>query len=225
MPDKPTRAVIWDMDGVIADTAMPHFHSWQFAFVKQGIKFTDGEFVDVFGQRNDLIIRKKMGQDFSQDLIDEISEDKETFFRDEVVKSLQPFPGVVNLLTSLKNSGIACAVGSSAPLENVEVVLKGLKIDQFFQAVVYGLEVKEGKPSPDVFLTAARKLGVDPLDCLVIEDAVPGVKAAKNAGMVCIAVTNSHPAELLKEADFIVDTLEKVTLADIDRLIKANKTK
>jgi beta-phosphoglucomutase len=102
MNNSSVRAVIWDMDGVIADTALPHYHSWQFAFRKQGIRFTDDEFQDVFGQRNDLIVRKIMGQDFSQKLIDVISEDKEVFFREEVVKELRLFPGVLDLLNLLK---------------------------------------------------------------------------------------------------------------------------
>jgi beta-phosphoglucomutase family hydrolase len=212
------RAVIWDMDGVIADTALPHYKSWKFAFKKQGIKFTDDEFHDVFGQRNDLIVRKKMGQDFSQELIDEISQDKEVYFREEIVNELRLFPGVLQLLTLLKEQAVACAVGSSAPLENVAIILKGLQIDHYFQAIVYGQEVKEGKPNPEVFLTAAQKVGVDPRNCIVIEDAVAGVIAAKRAGMVCIAVTNTHSLEALKEADWVVDSLERIDWQDLERL-------
>ena len=225
MNNRPVRAVLWDMDGVIADTALPHYRSWQFAFHKQGIRFSDDEFQRVFGQRNDLIVRKVMGKDFSQELIDVISEDKEVFFRDEVVKELHLFPGVLELLKLLKENGIASAVGSSAPLENVEVILKGLKIESYFQAVVYGLEVKEGKPNPEVFLTAARKVGAEPINCIVIEDAVAGVTAAKKAGMACIAVTNTHPAEALKTADWVVDSLEKVHLPELEKLFAASQSK
>jgi beta-phosphoglucomutase family hydrolase len=223
--NRTVRAVLWDMDGVIADTALPHCRSWQFAFNKQGIKFSDAEFQRVFGQRNDLIIRKMMGQDLNQTLIDQISEDKEVFFREDVVKQLHLFPGVSGLLQLLKENGIACAVGSSAPLENVEVILNGLKIADYFQAVVFGLEVKEGKPSPQVFLKAAQKIGAEPANCIVIEDSVAGVTAAKKAGMACIAVTNTHPVEALKAADWVVGSLEEVRLADLERLFTANNKK
>jgi beta-phosphoglucomutase family hydrolase len=219
------RAVIWDMDGVIADTARPHFNSWKFAFHKQGIQFTDDEFNKVFGQRNDLIIRQKMGLDFSQQLIDTISDDKELFFRQEIVKDLRPFSGVLNLLQLLKENNLLVAIGSSAPLENVEVIIQGLKIDSYFSAIVFGLEVKEGKPSPEVFLTAARKLDVEPLDCIVIEDAVAGVQAAKAARMACIAVTNSNPAKMLSQADLIVNSLQQVQLSDLERLFNHNRSK
>jgi beta-phosphoglucomutase len=124
MSNPRVRAVIWDMDGVIADTALPHFRSWQFAFRKQGIDFSDHDFQHVFGQRNDLIVRKMMGQDISEKVINVVSEDKENYFRDEVVKDLRLFPGVLDLLKLLKEHGIASAVGSSAPLENVNIIFR-----------------------------------------------------------------------------------------------------
>jgi beta-phosphoglucomutase family hydrolase len=223
MSNPSVRAVIWDMDGIIADTALPHFRSWQFAFRRQGVDFSEQDFQHVFGQRNDLIVRKMMGQDISQKVINDVSEDKENYFRAEVVKDLRLFPGVLDLLKLLKKHGIASAVGSSAPLENVNVILNGLKIENYFQALVFGLEVKEGKPSPEVFLTAARKLGAKPSDCIVVEDAIAGVSAAKKAGMACIAVTNTHVPEALIGADLIVDSLERVHMEDLERLFETEK--
>jgi beta-phosphoglucomutase family hydrolase len=225
MPSSPKRAVIWDMDGVIADTALAHCNSWKFAFKKQGVNFTDEEFHKIFGQRNDLIIRLKLGQSVNPELIDTISADKEMFFRTEIVKDLRPFPGVISLLQTIRENGISMAIGSSAPLENVEVVIHGLKIQNYFSAIVFGLEVKEGKPSPDVFLAAARKLAVEPVDCIVVEDAIAGVQAAKRAGMSCIAVTNSHPAEALKQADMIVSSLQQVHFTDLERIYLKNRPK
>ena len=102
------------------------------------------------------------------------------------------------------------AIASSAPMENIQLVIRGLGISNYFQAIVWGREVAEGKPSPQGFLLAAEKLGVEPKDCIVIEDAVAGVAAAKRAGMKSLAVTNTHPKASLKEADHVVDTLETV---------------
>jgi beta-phosphoglucomutase family hydrolase len=214
----PWTAVIWDMDGVIADTAQPHFLSWQVAFRKRGVDFSEADFKRHFGQRNDTIIRGMMGPGVPQDELNPIAEDKEVYFRESIVKDLRPFPGVVHLLKSLQENGISCAVASSAPLENVRLILTHLKIDGYFKAVVYGQEVSEGKPSPQVFLMAAKKLGVQPENCLVVEDAIAGVMAAKSAGMLCLAVTNTHSAEHLSQADLIVDSLEKVTLDDLNKL-------
>lgn len=213
------------MDGVIADTAQPHCRSWQYAFYRQGIKFTDVDFPRIFGKRNDTIIPEIMGKEVNQVLIDTISRDKEEHFRKSIVEELRTFPGVIDLLAMLKRQQIKAAIGSSAPLENIQIILNGLKIADYFQAVVYGLEVSQGKPNPAIFLKAAEKLQVAAADCIVIEDAVAGVTAAKRAGMACIAVTNSHPREFLAEADLVVDSLEKVRLEDLNQLFENNKQK
>jgi beta-phosphoglucomutase family hydrolase len=219
-PIKETRAVIWDMDGVIVDTADLHRQSWQYAFKRQGIGFSDSEFQGIFGQRNDSIIHNKMGPDVPPEIISVIAKDKEEFFRETAKNNLKSFPGVVNLLKKLEDQEIKSAIASSAPQENIHLILSGLDIEDYFQAIVFGQEVSESKPSPKIFLKAAEKLGVKPRNCIVVEDAIAGVMAAKRAGMHCIAVTNSHPAENLAEADLIVDSLEKVGLQELEELFK-----
>jgi len=212
------KAVIWDMDGVIADTGIYHFRSWQQAFSKQGKDFTEENFRHVFGQRNDTIVRKTMGRPLTQEEVDAVALDKEEIFRQSVKHNLKPFPGVIDLLKILKENGIASAIASSAPMENIRLILGGLGIQGYFEAFVYGREVTEGKPSPQGYLLAAQKLGVEPQNCIVIEDAVAGVAGARRAGMHCIAVTNTHAAESLAEADLVVDSLEKIGLRDLNRL-------
>lgn len=212
------RAVLWDMDGVIADTAALHCKSWQMAFEKRGVDFTEEDFKHHFGQRNDTIIRSRMGNQVSDEDIEAIAWDKEVSFREDAAGKLAPFEGVIDLLGIIRDHGFLCAVASSAPLENVQLILAELGIESCFQTIVYGKEVKEGKPSPEVFLTAARKLGVSPQNCIVIEDATAGVKAAKAAGMRCIAVTNTHPTGKLLEADKVVVSLALVGIDDLNKL-------
>jgi beta-phosphoglucomutase family hydrolase len=218
MTEKSRQAVIWDMDGVIADTGIYHCRSWQHAFKKQGKSFTEEDFQHVFGRRNDTIIRKIMGQEMTQAEIDAIANDKEVFFRDSVKSNVRPFPGVIDLLKTLKTNGISAAIASSAPLENIRLILEEAGVADYFQAVVFGREVSEGKPSPQVYLKAAQKLGAEPACCIVIEDAVAGVEGARRAGMSCIAVTNTHPANGLDQADLVVNSLEKVGLPELERL-------
>ena len=103
-------------------------------------------------------------------------------------------------------------------MENIQLLIRGLGIESSFQAIVSGREVTEGKPSPQVFLLAAERLGVEPKDCIVIEDAIAGVTAAKRAGMYCLAVTGTHPRHSLTEADLVVDTLEAVSAKDVEGL-------
>jgi beta-phosphoglucomutase family hydrolase len=218
MQNNRRRAVIWDMDGVIADTADLHYRSWQYAFQKRKVVYTREDFDHNFGRRNDVTIRATLGEAVSQAEIDAVEHDKEDFFRTDARNKLRPFPGVINLLKIIADTGVSSAVASSAPLENIQMILNELGITDCFQATVFGREVKEGKPDPQVFLAAAAKLDVKPQNCIVIEDAVAGVKAAKAAGMRCIAVTNSHPATKLVEADFIVDSLVLVGIDDLDKL-------
>lgn len=218
-----TRAVIWDMDGVIADTAPYHFKAWQYVFQKKGVDFTENDFRRKFGQRNDTIIRATLGENISQSETDAIANDKEENYRQRVRQHIKPLPGAVELLRALKEYGFSVALASSAPVENIQLVIRGLGIENSFQAIVSGREVKEGKPSPQGFLLAAKKLGVEPKNCIVIEDAVAGVAAAKSAGMHCIAVANTHPRESLREADLIVSTLETVSVPDLEGLLNQSR--
>jgi len=213
------KAVIWDMDGVIADTAPYHFKAWQHVFQKRGVNFTEADFRRNFGQRNDAIARKVLGEDLSASEVDAITSEKEKNFRHRVKQNIKPLPGAVDLIKSLKEHGFSLVLASSAPTENIQLILKGLDISDCFQAIVWGREVTEGKPSPQCFLLAAKKLGVAPKNCIVVEDAVAGVTAAKRAGMRCLAVTNTHPRTSLAEADLIVDTLEEITVDNLAGLL------
>ena len=212
------KAVIWDMDGVIADSGPYHLAAWQEIFAKKGVKFTAADFKHSFGLRNDDIIRNTLGKDISQAEVDAIAGEKEITFRRLAGDKIKPIPGALELLRLLKDNGFSMAIASSTPVENIELVTGTLGIADSFQALVTGHDVTEGKPNPRVFLLAAGKLGVKPANCLVIEDAVAGVTAARRAGMACLAVTNTHSRQKLAEADLVVDSLEKVTIEDIKGL-------
>jgi beta-phosphoglucomutase family hydrolase len=219
MPETKAKAVIWDMDGVIADTAPYHLRAWQEVFHKRGLRFTEEDFKRNFGQRNDTIIGNTLGEQISQSEIDAIAREKEETFRQVVRQNIKPFPGAVELLKSLRRHRFKMAIASSTPIENIKLITGGLGIIDYFHSIVTGRDVTEGKPSPQGFLLAAQRLGVEPESCIVIEDSVAGVTAAKRAGMRCLAITNTHPRHRLKEADLIIDTLEAVTAKDLERLL------
>ena len=210
MSNSQLKAVLWDLDGVIADTGRYHFMGWRQIFTPMGIDFTEEHFIKHFGQRNDTIIRDTVTQSISQEELDAIADRKEEAYRRLVTDNIQALPGAVELLKALEKNEIPSALASSAPPENVKIIVGGLGIESLFQAVACGREVTEGKPSPQVFLLAAEKLKVDPSGCVVIEDAIAGVAGAKRAGMKCVAVTNSHSGDSLREADLVVSTLEDI---------------
>ena len=219
MTTESPKAVIWDMDGVIVDTAPYHEEAWRETFQKRGVEFTDEDFRRSFGRRNDTIITGVMGKTPSQKTIDAIADEKEASFRRKICQHIEPLPGVMGLFKALATAGLRQALASSAPLQNVRQIIKDLGIEGYFEGVVTEKDVTEGKPSPQGFLLAARRLAVEPEDCIVIEDAVVGVTAAKRAGMGCVAVTNTHPRSHLSEADLVVDSLEEVTVADLEGLL------
>jgi beta-phosphoglucomutase family hydrolase len=193
-----TKAVIWDMDGVIADTASYHFKAWHEVFQKRGVDFTEQDFRRHFGQRNDTIIRNALGGEIAAEEMDTIATEKERAFRKAARQNVKPLPGVIALIKALGKHGFKLAIASCAPDENIQLLTRDLGIDSYFNAITSGREVSEGKPDPQCFLLAAGRLGIEPGNCIVIEDAIAGVTAARRAGMRCIAVTNTHPREKLK---------------------------
>ncbi|MBA7689352.1 Beta-phosphoglucomutase [subsurface metagenome] len=217
------KAVIWDMDGIIVDTAQYHHKGWQIVFQKRGANYTKADFWRNTGKRSDAIIRSILGEKISQGEIMAIIQEKDENFRQLMRQNIRPFPGVIKLITSLKEHGFKIAIASSAPMENIQLITRNLKIHNRFDVIVTGWEVTIGKPDPQTFLLTAEKLGVETKNCIVIEDAISGVTASKRAGMHCIAVTNTTPREELREADLVIDTLEEITVADLDRLLHQYK--
>jgi beta-phosphoglucomutase family hydrolase len=206
------KTILWDMDGVISNSYSFHFAAWQEVFTKRGIKFTKEDFTKLFGTRNDFIIGTIMGREFPERDVKIMVQEKEESFRRKATGGIKPFPGVVRLLNALKKGNFKLGLVSSAPKENIDLVLNELNLAGIFNCIVFGQEVSESKPGPQIYLLAARKLEVTPNDCVVIEDSPLGVKAAKTAGMKCLAITNTHPRQNLEEADRIVDSLENVDL-------------
>jgi beta-phosphoglucomutase family hydrolase len=214
------EAVIWDLDGVIADTVEYHYQAWRDVFKERGVDYRKTDFMPYFGRRHDTIIKAALGDKLLPEELDAINEEKQRNFRRRVEENIVPMPGAIALIKSLHEHRIKSAIASSAVPENIEIILRGLGIADCFWAVVHGMEVKEGKPSPQIFLLAAKKLKLKPSNCVVIEDAIAGVAAARRAGMKCIAVTNSHTKEALKDADLIVDSLGEIGVSDLARLFK-----
>ena len=217
MADTPVHAAIWDMDGTLVDTAELHFAAWHEVCRELGRPFTRADFAATFGRRNPEIIRWLFGADrFNEREIADIGERKEERYRAAArAQGVVPLPGVADLLDGLQKAGFLQAVGSSAPRDNLNLILAMTGLARYFQAVVAMEDTQRGKPDPQVFQVAAQRLGVPPERSVVLEDAVAGVEAAKAGGMKCIAVSfvGHHPEEKLRlaGADLVVPTLEQVS--------------
>lgn len=209
------RVVLWDMDGVIVDSGPYHFAAWQDTFAGKGRSFTRDDFAALFGARNDFIIKRVMDGDLTAGDVEAIADEKEERFRQKAGGNIKAFPGAVRLLNDIKNGGFRLGLVSSAPRENIDLVIQELHLEEMFDCIVFGRQVPESKPSPQIYLVATERLAVAAGDCIVIEDSPLGIKAAKAAGMRCLAVTNTHPKPVLKEADRVVDSLEDIDLVTL----------
>lgn len=211
MPETlPIKAILWDLDGVIVDSFDGHYHAWERLFAELGEPFTLEDFRRTFGMNNRNIFKTLLERELPEEEFWQLSDRKEKYFRDGIRSHAQLLPGVAHWLERFDRMGLKQAVASSAPQENIDAHLDELGIRGWFSAVVSG-EKLSGKPDPAVFLLAAKLVGVEPANCLVIEDAVPGVAAAKSGGMRCLAVLTTNPADKLAKADMIVKDLTHFT--------------
>jgi beta-phosphoglucomutase len=220
-----TPAIIWDVDGTLVDTAEQHFRAWSRLAQEINKPFTRADFAATFGMRNPEILRKLFFPDADDALCARLGEQKEHHYRASVrEEGTQLLPGVAKLLKAFSDAGWPQAVGSSAPPGNIELLLSVTNTQRYFNAIVTGDDVKRGKPDPEVFLVAAAKLGVEASRCVVFEDAVAGVAAAKAGGMACVAVTfvGHHPADNLRAAgaDLTVASLEEVSTEQVAALAR-----
>ena len=206
--------VIWDMDGVLVDTGEFHYRSWRRVFADLETEFSRDQFRVTFGMNNAGILEEILGYPPEFNFVEQVSDQKEGHFRRTIKGRVKPLPGALEWLRQLKEMGFHQAIASSAPQTNIDVLVDELQIRDFFEVIVSGYDMP-GKPNPDVFLKAADLMDVPPMNCVVIEDAVAGVRAAKNAGMRCVAVTTTNPAHLLSDADIIVDRLDILPLETI----------
>lgn len=201
-----SRAVLWDMDGTLIDSEEFHWQAWREAMAAEGVAITREQFLSSFGQRNDSIIPQWLGARCTPELVARIGDAKEKLYRQQIrEKGISPLPGVNDCVHMLHESGWSQAIASAAPRANVELVLEVLSFASFFQALVSAEDVRKGKPDPEVFLTAAARLGVPSERCIVVEDAVAGIQAAGAAGMRSIYV-HSRPQSV--SADLTVRSLD-----------------
>jgi beta-phosphoglucomutase len=213
------QGIIWDLDGVIVDSAPFHFEAWrEFAAVK-GRVYTEEDFRKTFGMRNEDILLYIFEEKLEQGVLETWSDEKEGRFRDLIRGSVEPLPGVMTLVRALDMVGYQQAIASSTPLENIHLILNSLAILDFFDAIISGEDVARGKPDPEAFLKAARVMSLVPERCLVIEDAAVGIEAAKRAGMRSIGVTNTLPRKKLVLANRVVRSLEEVDPKMIAQLL------
>ena len=208
--------VVFDWDGVVIDSEDYHRRSWnQLANEETDLALKPGDFEASFGMRNEQIIPHvfKWADPNDTDRINRLADRKEGLYRQLIrTEGIEPLPGVVSLLEQLRAANVPTAVGSSTPRANIDAVMQAIGVTDHFQAIVAAGDVTNGKPDPEVFLTAAQRIACHPESSIVIEDAQVGIRAGKAGGFHVLAVATSHKPDELTEADACHPDLSSVTL-------------
>lgn len=191
-------AVIFDLDGTLVDNMEFHVEAWLSLAQDLGVELTRARVLEEFsGRPNADIFPRVLGRPVIDEELANLEERKESLYRQLYAPHLSYVAGAEALLSHLTGHGIGCALASSAPAANRNFVLDGLDMRGRFAAVVGVEEVARGKPAPDMFLEAARRLGAAAPRVLVFEDARSGVQAARAAGMYACGITTSEPSAAL----------------------------
>ena len=202
------QAIIFDMDGTMVDNMAVHTRTWISFFAERGIALDPRSFHDrTAGRTTPEILRMFLGDDLSVEQVYALGEEKEARYRDFFRKHARPVTGLIELLHAARAAGYKLGVATAAPPENVALTLGCLGLSNFFDVIVNGAEVRNGKPDPELFLMAAARLAVDPRACLVFEDAPMGVEAARRAGMQAVVVTTTLSAEEGRQLSGVIHTV------------------
>ena len=214
------RAILWDMDGVVANTGEAHLVAWRQMMSEQGHGVTDAQFAATFGMANSAILHLWLGDALDEEEVRAWSQRKEELFRALIPDHVRAVPGVPEWLRRGRELGYRQAIASSGDMANIVAVVAALGIADCFDALVSGALLPRSKPDPAIFLQAAGALGVAPHECLVVEDGIVGIEAARCAGMCCVALTTTHPADKLRAADLIVPDLNALSVEMVHGLFR-----
>lgn len=218
-------AVIFDSDGVVVDSEPFSLAAFREAMEAQGVHLSDEDIMANCGLTDADIcdyVFKKYGTNVD---VEEFHTLKQKLYEQKVKeKNLQPCPGVTDLLNEIEGKEIPYALASSGSSKKITFNLSRVNLLHRFPVIISGEQMERGKPDPDIFLTAAENLKTHPDYCVVIEDSLNGIEAAKRAGMYCVGVAGTFPAERLQKADFVVESLEEVTVKTLLALVNNKKS-
>jgi len=204
------------LDGVIVESENAHITAEKQTFLKYGVKISAEELHRYTGTTAKAMFTALIAKYRLTTTFEKMNNEKEKILFKLLEQETEPTKGVISLMQELKRRGIKLAVGSSSTRKLIDFVLKKLNITSLFDCIVAAEDVAHSKPDPEIFLKAAARLGTNPSQCLVIEDAALGVEAAKRAGMKCIGYRNPHSGNQdLSQADITISDFSKLTVAEI----------
>ena len=214
------KAIIFDLDGTLVDSLPYHHESWRIFFKKNNIE--ENDFDEIYknykGGGTLELMTSVFGDIYTKDELEKMSDDKEVIFRDIYRSKIFPINGLRKFLDNLKKNNILLSIGSNAIRKNVLMTIKELGITNYFSSIICGDEVSKGKPDPEMYIKTLSNLKVNKNECIIFEDSIEGVTAAKNANIKAIGVTSSPSSEILKSVGAF-KTIEDYTKISIDNIL------
>ncbi len=213
------KGIIFDMDGVITDTVPCHYRAWYRMFTEEGFYFDEHIYREKVDGKPRLEGISSVAINGSEEKLKEMASKKQRYFLASVEKNPPlPFQDAINLIKILKKENLKTAVASSS--KNAALILNKIDIYNLFDEVITGCDFKRGKPDPEIFLTAADRLKVEPENCIVIEDAIEGVRAGLNAGIFTFGLARKENEMDLSHADMVIKSLDELSIQKIEKLLK-----
>ena len=232
MTNRNLRLMVFDFDGVITDSEPAHFEAFRQALKSVGVNLRWEHYCKNYLTYTDRQAVQKVlldqAREPTQEAIDDLVEKKREKFAEFLRSNLNILPGVPELLQNLQKNQIPCGICSGSIRSEIVFFLQQANLHEFFRFIVSADDVKRSKPHPEAYLLS-MKIGsefcnhdkaLEPRECIAVEDSIGGINAAKAAGMLCLAVSNSYPANQLQEADLIVEELSAVDMDLLRRMIQ-----
>ncbi|WP_432710884.1 HAD family hydrolase [Pedobacter sp.] len=215
-------AIIFDMDGVICHTNPYHSLAFREFFSTRNLHPTDEEFsAHMYGKSNSYIMSHFLKRKIEGIELLELEEEKEGLFRKIYESHVDPIAGIVPFIEELHTHGVKLGVATSAPKANLDLILSKVPIREMFGSILASENVTKHKPDPEVYLTSARNLQVEPSQCLVFEDSFSGISAALNAGMKVVGVLTSHIKEELPPCSMYINDYTALSFNEVKTLLTA----
>ena len=214
------KAIIFDVDGTLVDSLPYHHESWRIFFKNNNLEENDfSEILKEYKGGGTLeLMTSVFGDMYTKDELKTMTDDKEIIFRDIYKSKIYPIDGLKKFLDNLKENNILLSIGSNAIRKNVLMTIEELSITNYFSYIICGDEVSKGKPDPEMYIKTLSNLNIRKDECVIFEDSIEGVTAAKNADIKVIGVTSSQSSEILKSVGAF-KTIENYTTINVDNLL------
>ena len=210
------KAIIYDLDDLMVNSNPSHHEAWEILLSNFNYKFSDlpKEFQSKFIGMRVIDISKEIIKELNLNVeIESFYKERINIFLELVREKVEAMPGLLESLKLFKEKGLKIAIASSGTKEYIQLILSKFNINDYFDVIVSGDDVKIGKPDPETYLVTTKKLGFKVEECLVLEDATTGIESAKTAGCKCVAVRNPNtPPQNYSKADKVINSLKDLTL-------------